>query len=76
MTAGGGRLNQDGLSGGFPGGNITKLHLNKPADVWTNVLWTDETRTMFGGDQRENLRPAVKHGGGGVMIGDLDMRRM
>ena len=27
---------------------FTKLHLNKPADVWNIILWSDETR-----DQRK-----------------------
>lgn len=28
---------------------VAKLHLNKPKDFWSNVLWTDKTKTeLFG----------------------------
>jgi len=61
---------------------FVKLHLNKPQDFWNNVLWTDQTKVeMFGHNaqqhicgkpsrayQHKHLMPAVKHGGGGLMI--------
>ena len=61
---------------------FAKLHLDKPQDFWTNVLWTDETKVeMFGHNvqhhvwqkpntvyQHKHLIPTVNHSGGGVMI--------
>jgi len=56
------------------------LHLNKPQDFWNNVLWISKVE-MFGHNaqqhvwrkpdrayQHKHLIPAVKHGGGGLMI--------
>ena len=63
-----------------------KRHLDDPQDFYKNLLWTGfqkvydfqkttcryillETNTAF---QQKNIIPAVKHGGGSVMVwGDL-----
>lgn len=51
---------------------FTKLNLNKPQDFWNNELWTNEKKVeLFGLKavfQPKLLIPAVKHGGGWVII--------
>ncbi|GBP15725.1 Transposable element Tc1 transposase, partial [Eumeta japonica] len=57
-------------------------HINKPEDFWKKVLFSDESKyCIFGIKGRQlvwrkpctalnpkNLKPTVKHGGGGVMV--------
>ena len=61
---------------------LVKSHLNKPQDLWNNVLWTDESKVeMFGHNaqqhvwrksnaayQHTHLVPTVKHSGERVGI--------
>lgn len=56
-------------------GNVTEVykHLNKPADLWNNKLWTlrPEPEPCFEEPElclEENHRPTVKHGSGGVVM--------
>lgn len=63
--------------------NFAERHLQKPAEKWRNILWSDETKiNLFGPDTTNQYvrRPAgkefdpkytvktVKHGGGNIMV--------
>uniref|UniRef100_A0AAX7TAP6 Transposase Tc1-like domain-containing protein n=1 Tax=Astatotilapia calliptera TaxID=8154 RepID=A0AAX7TAP6_ASTCA len=61
---------------------FAEAHLDKPASFWNKLLWTDETTTeLFGHNKRryarrkqntavqeQHLLPAVKYGGGSIML--------
>lgn len=61
---------------------FAKSHLNKSPEFWNKIIWSDESKfTIFKLNGRcivwrkpntefdvKNLRPTVKHGGGGVMV--------
>lgn len=61
---------------------FAKEYINKPADFWNNVVWSDETKIeLFGHNEAKrvwrkngnayspkNTIPTVKYGGGSIMI--------
>lgn len=61
--------------------SAAKFHLNRPQDFWNNVIWTDDTKVqstdIWPSCTAPHLRktryliPAVKQGGGGVIIWTL-----
>lgn len=61
--------------------SAAKFHLNRPQDFWNNVIWTDDTKVqstdIWPSCTAPRLRktryliPAVKQGGGGVIIWTL-----
>lgn len=61
--------------------SAAKFHLNRPQAFWNNVIWTDDTKVqstdIWPSCTAPHLRktryliPAVKQGGGGVMIWTL-----
>ena len=53
---------------------FAREHLEKPADFWDKILWSDETKlVLFGGKKgtaydTKNTTPTIKHGGGSILL--------